>query len=42
MDKIDLNEKWVFYCVDSIDSYEYSDIFVFFNLKEKMCNMMGL
>lgn len=41
-DKTDSNEKRVFHCADSIDSYEHSDISVFFNSKEKTCNMMGL
>lgn len=41
-DKTDSNEKRVFHCADSIDSYEHNDISVFFNAKEKTCNMMGL
>lgn len=41
-DKTDSNEKRAFHCADSIDSYEHSDISVFFNSKEKTCNMMGL
>lgn len=41
-DKTDSNEKRVFHCADSIDSYAQNDISVFFNAKEKTCNMMGL